>query len=735
MRLDQTEVVHLASQRRVPRIDGGLGDGQVVALKAGILERPGEVIKLREVGFPRPADEPIFMNVPRENRALADLLDGIIVWLKERDDAGLVEWPPEAVPPRLPSFPVAEQIDLLADSLQLMDEFEMTDEPTPSQLRVLEAADLKILRPIMEQLGLELEASQLPLVFQRWPLRDLLTRFFSQADTPALERADGTTASKAAGWQRFLEEESKPRSWAKEGFSYDLRRHKNFAQHPLVLSVVERLETDMKEFKQQQERSLRVRMRHIGGAFEGAMRNVAQVAEIADGMRRKAIVDRARVELAQAAETLKLLQTTLRKGHADWSTKLSNAIHLLLQVANHVSKDESSGSIADNAVTDADEKARRRFRFLLLRATKQKRSIDFLFMAKSLLSATDAADWLQLNPFLQEEVQRELMKLLALTLLHCSTMSHLHVQMLESRRLANLIRDQQLLLDECAALHTEPWAAAADVSKCSATGAVVGVVSLGDMEEHHAAELAAACENGGVSDTQPLGLGEDVENALHSLLEEKLTRHAWSELTIGKIIECLNSDDDSDMQDRPRPASDQQTTSAGTETGAGAGTGVGTGTDTSACASEPDTLPSDSNALFPTSPEGNPHPCAAELLRKVGEWVQAKRIKVMLEVSVRASGIVSLADRVATALNCERHSVNADTLEYATRTFLPRTIATYRPLTPFTTTAWTQIRSTRGALRVCTLDHAAQVADQGRQRLRTRATGRQPAPDRDHSGC
>jgi hypothetical protein len=123
--------------------------------------------------------------------------------------------------------------------------------------------------------------------------------------------------------------------------------------------------------------------------------------------------------IAQAISNAQRVGDALRLEQRNRQAQVNTAMSVLAKLTNYVDLPEEDDEGVDEAALS------RAYAFDMLRQTKQEMEIDFAFMVRSLLSANATADWCDANPFLERQVQQELMKLVSTMLLHTSTILHI----------------------------------------------------------------------------------------------------------------------------------------------------------------------------------------------------------------------------------------------------------------------------------------------------------------------
>ena len=306
------------------------------------------------------------------------------------------------------------------------------------------------------------------------------------------------TKSTAATWDK----EFAPGTWIKAGGAFLRPRAHPRMSHPVSKGVIDRMQISLKTYSDNAGQKLTARIRTIDQAFynflqgidkEGSTQVVGALQEpdlsLARAMNKavreggagkepKEWAAEAIKKIKAARETLAKLSSALSDLQSAELEKVGSAVELLIKMSNEVDVPEPTD--AATAGQEACDKQMDRYCFELLRAAKQEARIDFSFLAVSLLSENDFKAWSQINPFLIEDQQAEMMQLMSLTLLHASAISHVNLLMLDT---AKLDRQLQKVTKNLQALEDLPIDDGSGRKKASEAVHVEskGVVNLADQ--------------------------------------------------------------------------------------------------------------------------------------------------------------------------------------------------------------------------------------------------------------
>jgi len=305
------------------------------------------------------------------------------------------------------------------------------------------------------------------------------------------------------------EKEFTPGTWIEAGGAYLRPRAHPRMSHPVSKGVIDRMQTSLKTYSDTAGKKETERITKLDAAFYNFLQGIpvttsedGRLQEPDLGLARKmreavgedranagkepadwtkaavAKVDAARTQLAELSTSLSGLQS------AELET-VGSAVELLIKMSNEVdlptpAEPPKSGDAEKQKKQQQEcDKQMKRYTFELLRGAKQEAKIDFSFLAVSMLSKGDFKAWSQINPFLIEEQQAEMMQLMSLTLLHASAISHVNLLMLDTAKLDRQLEKVKKHLNDLAtmSLGTQQAKRASDAVHVESKG----VVNLADQ--------------------------------------------------------------------------------------------------------------------------------------------------------------------------------------------------------------------------------------------------------------
>ena len=443
-------IVHLSTATEIVRTDGGevMGQGEVHGQTETVIGAGKEKYKVGcTMDLTKSASPPMvanFQNPPRSSDpqpALLELFEGMLEWLKEHAADGTLAWP--QVKPPTSSADVKHQV-----SSSKGDEHGffarrpagMTLTDMSCKERPLQAPDFNRLLSILVEIdqqdlarGLDVDSRAIPVqsghekeVKRKPPHEKEVARKPLSMLKPDDLPLNMSTKPLEESFGRFTQVITEKSDNRRDNFGYDLEQHARVRKHLIAKGVLERYRKDIPKFYNLKDGS-KNRLCVIDTQLDAAMEQLERSANSAQLS--MAHCDEALGLVKRAQTGLAELQSALRDALNNGLNKVSNALQVLLSIANHTWRREN----------DSEDKKTERHLFELAKMGEQESEIDFAFMVKSLLSSNAQAEWKSVNPFIEQDVQEQLMLLVTTMLLHATLISQLKLLTLDCGKLARLM--------------------------------------------------------------------------------------------------------------------------------------------------------------------------------------------------------------------------------------------------------------------------------------------------------